>query len=82
MPLLIDDWKVLRAHVEDLPGMMVLYRIDHVGDKARLRVKAGQLAMDRSYTSKDEGFDELMRFLDEKGAVVVREQRPDDVFFQ
>jgi len=79
--LIISDWKLLRSHLEELPSAVLLYRVDQQGAKARLRVKAGMLGLDRFYNEKDEEFDQVMRFLDEHGAVVVKEQRLDEVFF-
>ena len=35
--------------------------------KARLRVNADQLSVDKTYAHNDQEFDQIIRFLDEKG---------------
>lgn len=81
MVLIVQDWKLLREHLEELPSALLIYKVDQQGAKARLRVKVGMLGLDRFYDEKDDEFDQVMRFLDEHGAVVVKEQRLDEVFF-
>ena len=77
----IDDWKVLKEHIVNHPNALLEYRIDSIGEKARLRVCAGTLGVDKIYDSKDEEFDNAVRFLDEHEAVVITKQVLHDVFF-
>lgn len=81
MVSLIDDWKVLRQHAANLPLAVLAYKVDNYGEKARLRVRIGGFGIDKVYDAKDDEFDQVVRFLDEKNAIVIKEQRPDETFF-
>jgi hypothetical protein len=42
-------------------------------------VNADQLSVDKTYAHNDQEFDQIIRFLDEKGAIVVQQARPGNV---
>lgn len=71
----------MKAHIEDIPRSMLAYRIDNVGEKARVRVRAGRLGFDKVYGAKEEEFDDIVRFLDENEGIVIRDVKPDEEFF-
>ena len=77
----IDSWKVLKQHILNHPNALVLYKVDDVGEEARLRIMAGSLGIDKTFGSKDDEFDTALRFMEEINAVVVKKQLPDDYFF-
>jgi hypothetical protein len=77
----IDSWKVLRDHIANHPNALVLYKVDDVGGEARLRIMAGSLGIDKTFSAKDDDFDQILRFMEEINAVVVKKQLPDDYFF-
>jgi hypothetical protein len=54
---------------------------DDVGEKARLRVMAGSLGNDKTFGSKDDEFEQVIRFMEEINAVVVEKPAADDYFF-
>lgn len=81
MVSIIDDWKVLRQHATNLPLAVIAYKLDSYGEKSRLRVRIGTFGIDRIYDAKDDEFDQILRFLDERNAIVIKEQRMDETFF-
>ena len=81
MVFVIKDWKVMKEHISDYPYCEVYYKIDYIGEKARVRIKAGKMGFDKTYDPKDHEFDEIVRFLDSIDAIVVVDQKNDDVFF-
>jgi hypothetical protein len=77
----IDSWKVLKDHIVSHPNCLVLYKVDDVGEDARLRIMAGSLGIDKTFKSSDDEFDQALRFMEEINAVVVKKQLPDEYFF-
>ena len=81
MVLIVETWKVLREHIEATPKAEVLYKVDYQGDKVRLRIKAGNLAFEKAYGSKEDEFEMIIRYLDECSAYVTKGVKDADVFF-
>jgi hypothetical protein len=77
----IDSWKVLKQHIVNHPNALVMYKVDNIGEEARLRIMAGSLGVDKTFKANDEEFDQALRFMEETNAVVVKKQLPDDYFF-
>jgi hypothetical protein len=78
---IVESWKILKDHVDAWRSSMVMFRMESQGDKTRLRIRAGNLGLDRTYSPKDPELDEILSFLDEHRAMAVVKQLPSDVFF-
>lgn len=68
----INRRKVLGDHIASHPNALALYKIDDVGEEARLRIMAGSLEIDKTFSSKDNESDTALRFMEEINAVVVK----------
>ena len=77
----IDNWRVLKEHIVGHPNALVLYKVDEIGEDARVRVMAGSLGIDKTLKAKEEELDQVIRFMEEINAVVVKKQLPDEYFF-
>ncbi|MDG6934348.1 MAG: hypothetical protein JRN68_06585 [Nitrososphaerota archaeon] len=77
----IEEWKILKKHMDEHPAALVLFRMESVGEMTRLRVKAGGLGMDKFYEAKDEELDKAIEYLEQRKAIQVVKQIPDECFF-
>jgi hypothetical protein len=84
MVLIINEWDDLKAFIQGNPSGRIFYKADYLDDeRTRLRMMAGPLGLDVTYTEKDA---ELVRgilgFLDEHGALPIVLQKDDAEFFK
>lgn len=82
MVLLLKDWEDLKDYIQRFPQCEIIYKADSLGeDTVRLRILAGRFGADFKFKEGDPLFDSILKFLDERGAKPIMEQRDDQTFF-
>ena len=81
MVLVLKKWEDLQDYVEQFPRAEVLYKIDMVNGKVRIRVMAGRVGLDEFFDEDNPELKGILEILKRVSGKEVARQELDDQFF-